>query len=124
MTDERRLQWAQSEDKIGKQMIAAVSAANKLRKENAAMRRGWANILHEDRPNGVSACVREEESRGRCEGVRGPSDRRVEEGSHLVSPRLPPPHHHLTSPSPHLLPLCFNPNALPLSPWMIPGGGL
>jgi 1,4-alpha-glucan branching enzyme len=58
ITEHRRLQWALSEDAIGKQMIAAVSAANKLRQEYVSLRRGWANILHEDRPNGIVAFER------------------------------------------------------------------
>jgi len=48
------MQWGFSKDPIGQHMIAAVSAANKLRTKYAALRKGWANILHEDRPNGVS----------------------------------------------------------------------
>ena len=58
ITEHRRMQWAQSEDEIGKNMIAAISAANKLRQEYVALRRGWANILHEDRPNGIVAFER------------------------------------------------------------------
>ena len=48
------MQWGFSKDTIGQHMIAAVSAANKLRNKYAVLRKGWANILHEDRPNGVS----------------------------------------------------------------------
>ncbi|KAG1668585.1 hypothetical protein FOA52_007320 [Chlamydomonas sp. UWO 241] len=58
VTNERRMQWDQSTDKIGQDMMAAVAAANALRKQYAVLRKGWANILHEDRPNGVVAFER------------------------------------------------------------------
>ncbi len=45
---------------IGRDMMALFAAANNLRKEYPALRRGWANILHEV---GV-----------RCERVRPPRD--------------------------------------------------
>mmetsp|Transcript_3793 Transcript_3793/g.10743 ORF Transcript_3793/g.10743 Transcript_3793/m.10743 type:complete len:283 (-) Transcript_3793:353-1201(-) len=58
-TDEhRRPQWDQAADEIGLRMAAAVGDANKLRHAHAALRLGWANILHEDRPNGVVAFER------------------------------------------------------------------
>lgn len=57
-TPERRLQWDLAEDQIGRDMMALFAAANNLRKEYPALRRGWANILHEDRANGVVAFER------------------------------------------------------------------
>jgi len=52
------LQWDNAADDLGKRMMAAVTAANHLRLEHGALRKGWANILHEDRPNGVVAFER------------------------------------------------------------------
>lgn len=51
--EHRRPQWEQSEDAIGQQMMAAVGDANRLRVDHPVLRKGWSNILHEDRPNGV-----------------------------------------------------------------------
>jgi hypothetical protein len=41
------------QDEIGRQMMLAVGDACRLRHEHTALRLGWANTLHEDRPNGV-----------------------------------------------------------------------
>ncbi|KAG2484155.1 hypothetical protein HYH03_017036 [Edaphochlamys debaryana] len=66
---ERRLQWAQSEDETGQHMMAAFAAANALRLQFPALRRGWANILHEDRANGVVAFERVVEGETRIVAV-------------------------------------------------------
>lgn len=49
---------ASPQDDIGKRMIAAMRDANRLRERFPAIRKGWANILHEDRLNGVMAWER------------------------------------------------------------------
>lgn len=46
---ERRPNWEYTQDDVGRQMMALVAAANKLRAEFPALRYGWANIMHEDR---------------------------------------------------------------------------
>jgi len=50
---ERRLDWRYSEDEVGRDMLAAFSAANALRAQYPALKLGWPSMLHEDRPNGV-----------------------------------------------------------------------
>ena len=65
VTEERRLQWALSEDDRGAEMMALVRDANHLRRRFPALRKGWANILHEDRPNGVLVFERVGEGMGR-----------------------------------------------------------
>eukprot|EP01024_Parvocaulis_polyphysoides_P017269 TRINITY_DN17632_c0_g2_i6.p2 TRINITY_DN17632_c0_g2~~TRINITY_DN17632_c0_g2_i6.p2 ORF type:complete len:214 (-),score=22.68 TRINITY_DN17632_c0_g2_i6:284-877(-) len=52
------MQWELNGDEIGTQMKTLVREANGLRKRFGALRHGWANILHEDRPNGVVAFER------------------------------------------------------------------
>lgn len=53
VTEERRLNWALAEDDIGRDMLAAFTAANALRRQFPVLRRGWPTMLHEDRPNGI-----------------------------------------------------------------------
>ncbi|EFJ45925.1 1,4-alpha-glucan branching enzyme II [Volvox carteri f. nagariensis] len=55
---DRRLQWSLSTDEVGTHSKALVAGANELRNRFPALRRGWANILHEDRANGVVAFER------------------------------------------------------------------
>eukprot|EP01023_Acetabularia_acetabulum_P029445 TRINITY_DN2779_c0_g1_i1.p1 TRINITY_DN2779_c0_g1~~TRINITY_DN2779_c0_g1_i1.p1 ORF type:complete len:684 (-),score=140.22 TRINITY_DN2779_c0_g1_i1:276-2021(-) len=56
--EHHRLSWDLSEDAVGSQMQTLVQRGNNLRQEFGALRHGWANILHEDRPNGVVAFER------------------------------------------------------------------
>ena len=58
VTGERRLNWELAADAIGAPMVAGFSAANALRRELPALRLGWPQMLHEDRPNGVMAFER------------------------------------------------------------------
>ncbi|KAG2424144.1 hypothetical protein HYH02_015227 [Chlamydomonas schloesseri] len=55
---ERGLNWEHTQDEVGAHMLALFAAANGLRARFPALRRGWANILHEDRANGVVAFER------------------------------------------------------------------
>jgi len=82
ITEERRMQWGFSKDPIGQHMIAAVSAANKLRTKYAALRKGWANILHEDRPNGVVAFERVFEGEPRMVCVINAGRKSFQEGNY------------------------------------------
>ncbi|KXZ43862.1 hypothetical protein GPECTOR_78g49 [Gonium pectorale] len=66
---ERRLQWELAEDEIGRQCMALFAGANQLRQRFPAVRRGWANILHEDRANGVVAFERVVEGETRVVAV-------------------------------------------------------
>lgn len=56
--DDHKPMWELAEDPIGSQMMALVRDANNLRAKYPALRLGWPNILHEDRPNGVIAWER------------------------------------------------------------------
>lgn len=56
--EHHRLNWALTEDDIGRQTMAAFRDANLLRKRFPALRRGWPKVLHEDRGNGVMAFER------------------------------------------------------------------
>lgn len=56
--EHHRLQWQLGQDQLGREMMALVRDSNALRWRYPALRRGWANILHEDRPNGVLAFER------------------------------------------------------------------
>ena len=51
-------QWKHAQDIIGLEQKAAVTEANALRRDYAALRRGWTNMLHEDSDNGVLAFER------------------------------------------------------------------
>lgn len=53
VSQEQRLNWGLADDAIGRQMVAAFAAANALRRDYPALRRGWPTMLHEDRPNGI-----------------------------------------------------------------------
>jgi hypothetical protein len=53
-----RPDWSLAEDDIGKGMQACVAATMALRNSSASIRSGWANVLHEDRQNGVVAFER------------------------------------------------------------------
>lgn len=51
-------QWSNAGDEIGQRMAALFRGANGLRAQFPALRYGYPNILHEDRPNGVMAFER------------------------------------------------------------------
>jgi len=63
--EHRRLNWDLAEDDIGKRTIRSVRDVNKLRAAYPTLRRGWCNILHEDRQNGVLAFERSAEGEQR-----------------------------------------------------------
>ncbi|GLC39115.1 hypothetical protein PLESTB_000005900 [Pleodorina starrii] len=69
ITPDRRLQWSLSEDEVGRDSMALFAGANALRSSFPALRRGWANILHEDRANGVVAFERVVEGETRVVAV-------------------------------------------------------
>ncbi|KAL6751388.1 glycoside hydrolase superfamily [Haematococcus lacustris] len=64
-TEHRRPQWSQSEDEEGQAMMRCVKQTLALRKEYGAIRHGGANVLHEDRQNGVVAFERVAEGEAR-----------------------------------------------------------
>ncbi len=61
----RRPQWQLSEDVHGQAMMRLVRETLGLRRAYGAIRRGGANILHEDRQNGVVAFERVAEGEAR-----------------------------------------------------------
>lgn len=69
-TDEHhRLQWALADDAPGAAMMALVRDANALRAAYPALRHGWPQVLHEDRPNGVMAFERAAEGCARIVAI-------------------------------------------------------
>lgn len=58
--------WELAEDNTGKAMLAFFSAANGMRWKWATLRKGWCNILHEDRQNGVLGFDRVYDGEERC----------------------------------------------------------
>nr|QKY15164.1 starch branching enzyme (1,4-alpha-glucan branching enzyme II) (SBE2) [Polytomella parva] len=56
---DRRMQWALADDEVGNNMAAFFADVHRLRTRYPALRRGWPQTLHEDRPNGVLAFERQ-----------------------------------------------------------------
>ena len=63
-------------------MIAAFSAANALRRDYPALRRGWPTILHEDRPNGIMVFERAHEGDERVVTVVNAGRRAFQDGEY------------------------------------------
>eukprot|EP00884_Botryococcus_braunii_P002910 jgi/Botrbrau1/1261/Bobra.0163s0054.1 len=62
ISEERRINWDLAADEIGQQTLALFRDANKVRQGSGALRKGYTSILHEDRPNGVMAFDRTDDS--------------------------------------------------------------